>query len=495
MNQVLSSTVLQHLKRLSSHSAIYGIMGASSGLVSMMLIPLYGHVFTPATFGQLQIVQLWISIGATVAGLGLTTAYFKLFHEYPSESDRQGTLGIVWILSACSVSVVCIIFCVLSFQNLTDHFALLQDPVLLGLLVTSVMTGVLIGIPFQMLRAKERSLDYLKLGCMGLGAVLALNIVLVWWLEGGVKGVLAAQAISSLMMLALALPFIIRHTQIAFAPTRAKIMLRFGLPLVPASLALWVLEGSDRIFLERLWGVSEVGIYSLAYKYGIILQMTLGAFQTAWAPYLFSIAKDEAAPQIISRILTYFFAGTMILATLLYALRKQALSLAANSDFAGAESVVGPLLLGSLFYGFYIVAISGSYIHGKTLSVAIVVSLTAILNMILNFFFIPTFGGSGAAWATAISYLGLGGVMYWLSQVHFPMSLEWVPLSGAAFCCMSVAFLTDHLSLPGWGVWIVPISLVGLIPVVLWYGGFVSVSERQHIRDYMHEFKFAGDMP
>ena len=41
-------------------------------------------------------------------------------------------------------------------------------------------------------------------------------------------------------------------------------LLRFGLPLVPASIAYWVFTVSDRLVLARLRSLSEVGLYSAA---------------------------------------------------------------------------------------------------------------------------------------------------------------------------------------------------------------------------------------
>ena len=493
MPVAFSSSVLGDIKRLSTHSAVYGLVGVSSGAVGMMLVPLYGHLFTPEEFGQFQLAQLWLSIAATVAGLGLMTAYFKLFHDYPSGEERGRTLGIVVVFLIASAGMGCVTFIALSLQTFTAHFAPLHDPWFLGIILMAFIGAVFISIPFQVLRAQERSVDYLKIGLSGMVTALLLNFILVGWFKTGVKGALAAQAMASLVIVAICLPIFTSHTRLGFSSTRARELLGFGLPLVPAAIALWVLEFSDRVVLEQFWGVKEVGIYSLAYKYGLILQMALVAFQTAWTPHLFSMAKQDAAPQMISRILTYVAAAMMMLATFLYALREPALSLIASTDFSGAQTVVGPILLGFLFYGFYFVAISGLYIHGKTFSIALVVGIAAGLNLLLNFLFIPQFGGLGAAWATAFSYLALGGMMYWHSQRHFPMYLEWGPVSGAATCCVTVAFLTDHLSVAGWAAWLIPSALVALIPVILWHGGFVTASERQQIRSYVSGWKWAGD--
>ncbi len=481
--------MMGEIKKLSGHSAVYGIAGISSAAVSTILIPLYGHVFSPAEFGQLQLAQVWLSITITVACLGLSTAYFKVHQEYTSDQERRQTMGVVVSLSALSGGIACVVFMGLSIQSFTDHFALLNDPAFLIVLQACLITGVLIPIPFQLLRAQERSLRYFELGCVGLVLNLFLNFLIVWGLAGGVRGVFVAQALSAIAVLALSLPLLASNMHLTFSPKRAKELLRFGMPLVPAAAALWVLQGSDKIILERFWGVFEVGIYSLGYKYASILLFPLIAFQTAWAPYLFSVAKQEGAAQLISRILTFFLTIIMIFATLLYILRGVVLPLVASETFSGAEAIVAPVLLGLCFYGIYFITISGVYIHGKTGLVSVVVGLAAILNVGLNFLVIPSFGGSGAAWSTAISYLTLASIMYLFSRRYLPIYLEWHPLSLSVICCLAVSMASDHFVEEGWMAWVTRLFAVALIPVVLFLTGFVTREERQYIKSHFSSWR------
>ncbi len=61
-------------------------------------------------------------------------------------------------------------------------------------------------------------------------------------------------------------------------------------------------------------------------------------------------------------------------------------------------------------------------------------------------------------------------------------------------CCATVAFLADHLSVVGWAKWLIPSALVGLIPVILWFGGFVRRPERHQILSYVRGWKWAGEV-
>ena len=52
-----------------------------------------------------------------------------------------------------------------------------------------------------------------------------------------------------------------RDVGIAYSRRELGIMLRFGLPLVPAGIAFWGLALLDRFILQRLSDLEEVGIY------------------------------------------------------------------------------------------------------------------------------------------------------------------------------------------------------------------------------------------
>ena len=58
-------------------------------------------------------------------------------------------------------------------------------------------------------------------------------------------------------------------------------MNRFGLPLVPSMLALWLLNFGDRFFLLKLTDASEVGVYSIGARIASAMVLLLTAFRAA----------------------------------------------------------------------------------------------------------------------------------------------------------------------------------------------------------------------
>ena len=73
--------------------------------------------------------------------------------------------------------------------------------------------------------------------------------------------------------------------------TLLREMNRFGMPLVPSALLLWVTNFSDRFFLVQLTDTAEVGLYSVGVRIASAMVLLLTAFRTAWPAFAYSIAE------------------------------------------------------------------------------------------------------------------------------------------------------------------------------------------------------------
>ncbi|MDZ7672401.1 MAG: oligosaccharide flippase family protein [Halanaerobiales bacterium] len=90
--------------------------------------------------------------------------------------------------------------------------------------------------------------------------------------------------LSSLIFIPIYLYIIFKNIKFKFNYFMLKESLLFSLPLIPSLLSAWVINLSDRIFIERFFSMSDVGIYSLGYKLGGIVLIISAAFQKAYSP-------------------------------------------------------------------------------------------------------------------------------------------------------------------------------------------------------------------
>ena len=68
---------------------------------------------------------------------------------------------------------------------------------------------------------------------------------------------------------------------------------------------------------------------------------------------------------------------------------------------------------------------AGFHITKKTDYLPVAIGIAAVLNIVLNFVFIPHLGIWGSAWATLISYFVSAVVIYLFSRKIYPIKYEW----------------------------------------------------------------------
>ena len=226
--------------------------------------------------------------------------------------------------------------------------------------------------------------------------------------------------------------------------------LRYAVPLVPASLSVFVLNSSDRLVVQHYLGPTAVARYAVAYNIGASLIILLNVLNMVWMPRVFALSDPQVREGLIAQSRDALFAllipmliGLQFGAPLLLRVwappryRPDSLPLvvafvgASSIAFAAATSQVRVLLA-----------------NGRTRSVASATILAAFTNLGLNIVLVPLMGINGSALATLLGftsqYLLLGrssrdarlrsthrGLRLGLAAaVGLGFAAVWIPVSG-----------------------------------------------------------------
>src|SRR5207249_45154 len=138
-----------------------------------------------------------------------------------------------------------------------------------------------------MLTSLRLGFDAKKFGLIAVIGVLVqaiVAIVLVAIMGWGIVGVFIASLISNIIITACCVPFTYKQFGLTFSPSCLKPMLAYGLPLVPASLSIWIFNYANRYFLLHYGTLVDVGLLAVAMRFSSIISFVLQAFQTAWGP-------------------------------------------------------------------------------------------------------------------------------------------------------------------------------------------------------------------
>ena len=186
-------------------------------------------------------------------------------------------------------------------------------------------------------------------------------------------------------------------------------MLRYAIPLLPATIISWIYTSSDQYMLRIISGYTELGLYTAAHKIIAIISILQNSFTALWAPVGLRWYESRKDPVYFDLVMWAIgFVSTVLGLGLL--LCKNLVALVLGSGFRMALTIFPFLLLSPILYTVSETSFVGISFSRKTGYNSVISGATAIVNVILNLILIPIWGGRGAAIATGLSYI----LFFWL---------------------------------------------------------------------------------
>jgi O-antigen/teichoic acid export membrane protein len=411
--------------RLAGDALVYGIGGVASSAVSVLLVPIYARQLGDAGVGVTGVLNSAIALSLVLFGLALPQAFFRWYlKEATDRHERARVLGTTLTIrvAASLIGFVVVLAAAVPFTALLYGGEYLA---VFALAAPIILFDSFSSIPLSILRAQRRARAYLAVSLTRalLGTVLILALVVPMGI--GVVGVAAGSAIAAAITggVAVAALLRLRIARPSFDPDLARRMLRFALPLVPAGLAGWVLNLSDRPLLQVMTGdEAVVGVYTLGYTGGLVINaLIVQPFSLAWGAAMWEIARREDAPSVFARLLTWFLVVAAGAALVLAGLGTDVLRLLVGSEFDLSRFIVPFSAFAYVLYGAYTITASGLGIVGRSSLVATTMAVAAASAVVMNVALIPAIGIFGAALSTLVSYALLAAVSGTVSQRHYPV--------------------------------------------------------------------------
>jgi O-antigen/teichoic acid export membrane protein len=400
-------------------SGIFALNG-----IAFFLIPVYTRELTTANYGQLELINTFINIFSLVIGLGLAQYYIgvEYFHYKGLERKKEiAKVCFIYILIATPVTLLML----LRSNVLNKYLFLSQVPVFL--IVLAVIISYLLffqGGYFTILMQQQKALK-LVITQIVVGLVLVgLNLYFIYCLKMGITGIVTAQLIG-LLLIILSI-FLFNPIKIELDWFKTDIIkeiiprIKISFPLALTGLASWVMIGADRWILMIYHSVGEVGIYSLACRFGGIFNiLILASLSATYSPYIYSRFQEEGilVTEKKNRIfIKYYFIFFMLLTTVGFIVLKPLFFIVVGESFYPSYKYILPVVYGYIFLGlayFYGYCI---YYTKKTNYIFYGYTTGALINIVLNFILIPKYGIWGAALTTTFSYMVMSCYMFFMRR-------------------------------------------------------------------------------
>jgi len=380
-------------------------------LLNFMQLPILTKWLGASLYGTWSLMWITVVLLAPLVTLGLGTAMVRfLAAEEDVNKIREGFVSVVLtILFAGILASLVIVFCSNAFAaSVLGNIDKANSIKLTAFMIT---TQALSQISFAFFRTFRQMKIYSAF--LAGKATIELAFMVCFLIAGWeLIGVIIAVITSDIIFIVVASIITIR--QIGFClPRFAKLKsyLKYGLPLMPSGIILWIIQSSDRYIIGYFMEVEDVGIYTAAYTLANAIIFFLGPLQVVLLPMV-SKSYDEGDVVKTRAYLKYSLKYLMTLsipaAFGLSVLAYPLLRILTTIEFTAGSMVVPVLAFGILSYTLYQVCMHTLYLVKKTIWILSLLCISAGLNIGLNILLIPNLGILGAAVAALISYAVLG---------------------------------------------------------------------------------------
>jgi O-antigen/teichoic acid export membrane protein len=409
--------------RLIKHGGIYLIASALTKGITLLTIPIFTRYLTVEEYGIVSLLTVFQSILISVFSYGQIAVIKRSYFEYRKEKKDfklfYSTVVFGTLFSNIVLSIIILTFGKSLFSYIFkginfNRYALY--------VIGSAVLIVFYNLCLKLYETKDESIKYLLLEISNFILNIGLSLILILIFQRGSLGRIQAIFISSIIMFFVNMLLNSENLTLKWNKKIYIDTLKFGIPFIPHYIANFILNMSDRMFLNVVFSTEIVAIYTVGYQIGQIVDLVASSIVIAWSTIFMDMANsDHDNKKDIARLSFYFFAGIVVISYILSIFSREIVVIISNDKYLEAYKVIPIVALGYIFKTIYYITTQQLIHIGRIKSLPISTIVAAILNIILNYFFIDLLklGMIGAAIATNISFLVMMTIIWKTSQKYY----------------------------------------------------------------------------
>ncbi len=385
----------------------FTVAGVALKGMATITTPIFTRLMTTDQFGLYSLTRSWMQILAVVTTLSLASGVFsKGMSKYPKGRDAYTAT-----MQTVTTALVLLFFVAYAvFHNWIDAFTGLST-----LIVIAVFAELLFTNPVTFWMARERyDFRYKRVVLVTLliaGGVSILSVVAVLLADDKGTARVVAGALVPVAVGAFIYIGNLKRAGTAYVRKYATFALLFNLGLIPHYLSMYVLDQLDRIMIAQLIGLSAVGVYSVGYTVGIAIRVTTDSILSALIPWQYRLLESGNLRSVERRLMQIF--GLYALLILVFVgFAPELVAVLGGDDYSGALYVIPPVAVSTFFIFAYIIFGNIEIYYDAKKMMMYASPVAAVVNVTLNYAFIPRFGYVAAAYTTLACYAGLAVAHY-----------------------------------------------------------------------------------
>lgn len=391
------------IKAFFKDSLLYTFANLFTRGIGFILLPIYTRIISKVEYGLFDYLTTIGALLGVVITLEITQAIFRFIPDYKEAPEKQIRLASTGFWFSVGMYLLLSILCFAFSKSLAS--ILLDDAMYSDLIkVTCVLflsNAVLYNFT-SLMRANLLSKQVVIVSTLNAVFVASFSLLFVAYYELGLYGLISGQLFGILLSIFVAYTRVKTWIKFVFCFESLKQMLSFSAPLIFSSIGVVLSMFVDRVMLKEFLGAEQLASYAVAIKIASIVTLLMVGFQSALTPLIYANYQKDETPHKISKLFHFYLSASLVSVLLLGAAAHWLVTIIAGVQYTEAANYVAPLVCAALFSSMYLF-FPGLSIAKKTTIIALVNICVGVLNVILNYLFIPKFGALGAAFSTLFS--------------------------------------------------------------------------------------------
>jgi O-antigen/teichoic acid export membrane protein len=378
--------------------------------ISFITMPIFTRMLGPEGYGITGIYSTWLSVFTTILTLGLVATVNNAKIDFKGKYDEFAS-SILFL-----VTILAIIWTIIGFIFKNQIASMINlNSILVMFLIIQSFFGFIVDFSNAKLNAEYKYKKYLFISISS----AILNTILAIILISNFKTDKYYGRIDSLLIVAVlygAILYIIAMKKgkklINFKYWRYALVI--AIPAIVHLLSGVILQSVDTLMIGKMVGVKAAGIYTFAYRIGMIMYIVWMACNKAWVPWFYENMKEKNHKAVEEKIKYYIMLFTLMGFVLIF-ISPEIGKLMGTKDFYQGLDYVPLIMIGYYFQFLYSIPANLEFYTKNTKYLSLGTLIAALTNTILNYILIPRYGAVAAAWTTIMSYIVLFLYHYFIS--------------------------------------------------------------------------------
>lgn len=375
-------------KKLIKSTFLYFFGNVLSKAITFFLLPLYTKYIAPADYGYYEVSLSYLTIAASVLYLDIWNGILRFMYDKKNKYNVIYNGFLIFLISTLFYCLTLFLFKLIFDFN--SFWLIFSYGIMMNL--TNMYTYINRGL--------GNNATYVFSGLASVFTTVISNILLIVLFKFGYEALYISAILGfiiQIIILEIKSKLISKIIRQKIDRSLFKQMIFFSLPLCINSLSYWLLSSFNKVYISESLGNYSAGIYSIAYKFSMILTLLLSCFSLAWQETAFSINTSmKKRGEYFSNVSNKYIKALGCLVILILPVISIIFPYFINIQYQQAKVLIPICIIGTIFsiFSTFLGTTFGNLKKTKVITFSSIIG--AIVTVIFTIFLTKSFGLMGA---------------------------------------------------------------------------------------------------